>query len=156
MDTSRTGIPPRAGIPPLNPKWVFAPLGIVIGAVLWTIGARYTIDGLVVVANALLSWLALPEAVRIPALAWQWWHVALWTVPVVCSVAEWLSPRRLANWMRVLWAGILLADLVSTFIGIGLPDAYTPANIAFVGLVTLLLTFGPEWLMKNGWGTLRR
>src|SRR5690349_3820273 len=74
-----------------NIQWVLllaASLGIVFGVVTWIIGARYTIDGIITLINALLSFLTIPIRV---ASHWRL-YLYLACIPIIYSLVEWFLP----------------------------------------------------------------
>src|SRR5690349_21584823 len=70
---------------------LFIPIaGLIIGCILWPIGARYTIDGVVWIINNALAFLRMPAQIPTP-LPWQVYIGLVW-LPFVCSRVEWRWP----------------------------------------------------------------
>src|SRR5262245_57912057 len=64
--------------------------GLSIGLILWPLGARYSIDGLFWLANAVLAFLRIPIAVVTPP---HWaFYCLLAPLPYLCSRVEWKPP----------------------------------------------------------------
>lgn len=147
-----------------------ASVGLVIGTVVWVIGARFTIDGVIWVANWLLGFVRAPTRIPLP-LAWQV-YLALAPVPLLFSVVEWRNSPRQRRGDRVVWLPVSLIwvwiivsamDLTTTFLGLG-TNQQPASDLArwFVtttwakGIATAFLTFWPEWLVKAMLGIIRR
>lgn len=151
----------------LDIQWnvlVICAFGILIGAVVWTIGARYTIDGVMALLNQLLGFLRVPW--RVPHVLPYWVYLVCLPVPVGCSFVEWKygpvwrDPR--GRWhmqpaeFLLTWTIIVMIDLVTTFTGVSIKDSETPYIVAQIvattfgaALLTAILTFGPEWLIRR-------
>jgi hypothetical protein len=136
---------------------------LLIGATLWPIGARYSIDGLLWIINQLLLFLRVAYQIPTPPI-WQVYAV-LAPISIPCSRVEWsLSFRRLPSAIgAVVWLSIVGYDLLTTLFGVLYPDAGAWAvtrqiaqSLALSGILSIVLTFGPEWLMREGWRALRR
>ncbi len=138
-------------------------IGLTIAAYTWFLGARYTVDGVIVVVNWMLQFLGAPLQLAIP-LPWQWYFYLAF-IPVGYSLVEFFNlpyhreaiGRRWASLgMIVVWVIVGTMDMVTTFVGTGVPHpsagpvgqwfAFTPW---VRGLVTMLLTFGPEWMVRQ-------
>lgn len=142
--------------------------GLLIGAILWPIGARYTIDGVFWLTNALLGFLHIPYAVATPP-HWAFYCLFAW-LPYVCSRVEWKSPltKTDGRWyfappdVVVVWALIAAADFTTTYLGLGYSisasavAAEIAASVAVSVILGLILTFGPEWLIRASWHRLTR
>lgn len=148
-----------------RPPWV--PLAaLIIGLILWPIGARFTIDGVIWIGNWILAFLRMPG--RLPDPTWAT-YIVLAPLPFIASFVEWRPMRW--NWSQevrnpygiVVWAVIVGLDAISTYIGIRTPDTNSAAlmrevgaSLAFSGILATVLTFGPEWLIREGWRQLWR
>jgi len=144
------------------------PIGIpvaalIIGLVLWPIGARYSIDGLLWLCNQLLQFLRVGYQIATPPV-WQT-YVVLAPLPLMCSRVEWsLSIRKApAAHAGVVWLLIVGYDVLTTDFGVRYPEPgawgvtqQIAQNLVLSGILTTVLTFGPEWLMREGWRALRR
>lgn len=172
--------------PPNVPQWKYTPVrsappkkdvggrammgvvGILIGVVLWLIGARYTIDGAIWIINAILAWFHIANRIMpvdgigyVPALL----------VPIAVSMAEWHAPIKLetGRWsMRplnvwVVWFVVVALDVLSTFFGLRTPDPHAwpimqevARSLTVSGILAVVLTFAGEWLIRKGlqdiWG----
>jgi hypothetical protein len=134
-------------------------VGWAIAGIAWVIGARFTIDGLVVAANFLLRFLQI--AVVLPAS--PWWYALLWPVPLWFSSIEWGdNPVQLVKregWTLAMlgaaciWLIVVGADAATTFAGIDVAKANAGTVAHFfvdtligLALVTAFFTFWPEWL----------
>jgi uncharacterized membrane protein HdeD (DUF308 family) len=63
----------------------------------------------------------------------------------------------------VVWLLIVGYDVMTTYFGVRYPEQGALAitqqiagSLALSGILTTVLTFGPEWLMREGWRALRR
>lgn len=129
--------------------------GLVFGAVFWIFGARYTIDGVILVCNTILEFLTVPTRI---SMRWEYY---LWfaPVPVLFSAIEWtcspIGKRRIRHWgLIVAWAIAVLLDILSTLLGLSAaksPDlvVWIASNVFSLSLLSLVLTFGPESLMRS-------
>jgi hypothetical protein len=141
---------------------VGALIGLLIGAVVWIFGARYTVDGLILGSNTILSFLTIPLHI---APRWEY-YLYLAPLPILFSAVEWTcSPfgrnRVTHGGLIMAWVVVVAIDTASTLIG--LASATTPAFIVWIvssitGIVILsiVLTFGPELMMKSCGGLLWR
>lgn len=136
---------------------------LIIGLVLWPIGARYSIDGLLWLCNQLLAFLRVGTQIPTPPV-WQV-YVVLAPIPVICSRVEWgLSLRRVPGaHSGITWLFVVGYDLATTYFGIKYPEPgawditrQLAQSLALSGILTAVLTFGPEWLMRGGWRAFKR
>lgn len=136
---------------------------LLIGAALWPIGARYSVDGLLWIINQLLTFLRIPNQIDTPPV-WQLYAV-LAPISILCSRVEWsLSIKRLPSALAaVVWLFVAGYDFVTTLFGVRYPEPGAWAititvaqSLALSGILAVVLTFGPEWLMREGWRSLRR
>lgn len=148
---------------------IYIPIaGLIIGAILWPIGARYTIDGLAWLGNAILSFLRVPYQLPLP-LPWQAYAVMVW-LPFVCSRVEWRWPlEKLGGRWRfapvdaiLVWLVVASADFLTTYFGVRnpSPDAWAISQeiskaLVWSGILSAILTFGPEWMVRSAWRRLR-
>lgn len=136
---------------------------LLIGATLWPIGARYSIDGLLWLCNQLLLFLRVAYQVPTPPI-WQVYAV-LAPISILCSRVEWsLSINRMPGAdAAIVWLFIVGYDAITTYFGVRYPESggwaitqQVGQSIVLSGILTGILTFGPEWLMRKGWKALRR
>lgn len=136
---------------------------LIIGFILWPIGARYSIDGLLWLCNQLLDFLRMGMRIPTPPV-WQL-YVVLAPIPLICSRVEWgLSLRSVPGaHAGVTWLFVVGYDLATTYFGIKYPEPgawditrQLAQSLALSGILTAVLTFGPEWLMRGGWRALKR
>lgn len=135
-------------------------MGIGIGV--WVIGARYTCDGIIWLINWLLAFVAAPT-INGP-LSWQV-YLIMSPIPIIFSLIEFGEGSRFIKsvWgVRVTTIIVGLTDVVTTFFGLlAMPVQSSPAAEWFVAtkplvtIVAIILTVGPEWMMKWGWKTIR-
>lgn len=141
--------------------------GLVIGCILWPIGARYSIDGLFWLVNAILAFLRIPLALATPP---HWaFYCLLAPLPYLCSRVEWQPPlyRGAGRWhvasanVVVTWACVAGYDFGTTYLGIRAPEqssavgAEIAAALVVAATLGVILTFGPEWLIRSSWRQLR-
>jgi hypothetical protein len=135
--------------------------GLLIGSVLWIVGARYTIDGVFTLANMLLSFVRVPLALAVPP-AWPFYLVFLW-LPFLASRVEWTPPlaRVQGRWViapahaLLVWAVIATLDALTTYAGLRSPSSGASAlaieiakSTLVSGILSAILTFVPEWLVR--------
>lgn len=117
----------------------------------WLIGAKYTIEGLVLFANWLLSLFnSAPVAtLPLPFTTYLW----LLLVPIAFSLVEFRSEPVVFTGKRwqiapaevlVVWCITLGIDFASTFNG---TTSALPLQTAI--LLTAVVTIGPEWLLRR-------
>lgn len=152
----------RTAPPPL---WALGVVAIILGAILWLIGARYTLEGWVNALNIGLELTRLPA--RIPTPTGWWWALAL-PLGIVYSVAEVAIPfgpprswNALPAWILMIIAlGVVHgSDVGSTLLGYTTPGPNPWPMHAWAltsGLWALfawsvILTYLPERLMLSGW-----
>lgn len=143
--------------------------GVLIGLALWPIGARYTIDGILWIANFILTFVRVPYQIPLPPV-WQM-YLLLAPICLICSGVEWRAPlfKRAGRWefasadTIIIWLVIVVLDVGTTYAGIRNPgrDAWPimqelAASLVLSGILSAILTFGPEWLMREGWRKLWR
>lgn len=141
--------------------------GLMIGALLWIIGARFTIDGLFWVGNVILGFVRAP--IRIPTPPIWIVYIALLPVPLLCSRVEWTVPFTRANgkWRitgakdLLVWVVIAIIDSATTYAGVVQPpsDAWQmlrelASSVILSIAVSIVLTFLPEWLIRVCWRQL--
>lgn len=157
---------PAPPLPAIKPQRsiAIAVAGLIIGCILWPIGARYSIDGLFWLVNAVLAFLRVPIALITPP------HYAFYCLlaplPYLCSRVEWHWPvyrDKAKRWriapanVVVTWAGVAGYDLSTTYLGMGTPtngaavSAEIAASAIIAAVIAVGLTFGPEWLTRRSW-----
>lgn len=142
-------------------------IGLAFGLVQWIFGAKYTVDGIINISNAVLAFLTVPYRIT---MRWEL-YLYLSPFPIGFSLIEiFLRPvQRVGGRLTMIAAGLVavwllvsLLDLGSTAVGIGAgvggPAFVRSAASSLVGvvLVTLYLTYTPEWLIRNSWYFLKR
>ncbi|MDW8146760.1 MAG: hypothetical protein RMJ48_10785 [Roseiflexaceae bacterium] len=151
--------PARAGIG--------APAGILMllfGLPLWALGAKYTLDGIVIGINTLATFLELPARVPAPT---GWRNLLLIPVGLLFSYVE--SGVRLnfrsgpTHFFTLLVLLILThgIDIYTTYLGIS-SLAAQPSSIGRLlnlfwwspYIAAIVLTYLPELLIRGGWSLL--
>jgi hypothetical protein len=148
--------------------WSLGVVAIILGGVLWLIGARYTLEGWVYALNLGLEFTRLPA--RVPSPAGWWWLLAL-PLGIIYSVAEVMIPfgvprswHHAPQWVLMLIAlGVVHgSDVGSTFLGYMVPSpspwplhAWAVAAIWPSFVWAALLTYIPERLILSGIGWIR-
>lgn len=139
-------------------------IGWLIMTVAWVIGARFTIDGVIVVVNWLLQFVNTAIAIPTP-LAWPVYAALIW-IPLGYSRVEWVNnPVAMvrAEGMTLAVAGTICIwlivagmDVATTFAGLAAAPSQDSTVIAFfltesagLALATAFLTFWPEWLGRT-------
>lgn len=154
--------------------WATGFAAIAIGAILWTVGGKYTFDGWLVWINGFFAWLQLPIVIADPV---GWWRLLFIPVAFVYSRVEvrhrpfW---RKGGSWQFVrdpvfwgAWLFIVGTDIGTTFTGSKQPSAQVwgmlqPAMLQIANSDVLsvawsiVLTFAPEWLILGGVWLLKR
>lgn len=137
--------------------------GLLIGFILWVVSARYTIDGVLDLINALLGFLHVPWRFIIPPTFPI--YMILVPIPALITYAEWQKQpfaRVRGEWHFapaqhwLVWIIVMGLDAITTFRGLGVdpgPDSLTilrelAASTLQRGLVAALLTYGPEWIWR--------
>ena len=144
--------------------------GLIIGGLLWLIGARYTIDGVPVLLNSFLAFFRIPMQFATPVV-WPVYLAMAW-LPVLISRIEWAEfpVRRVGTrWVfarsevATIWLVTAGADMFTTLQGVSVDVSSPVAVLRFIAanIVVALawsgfLTFVPEWLMRLCWPTVRR
>ncbi|NWG22709.1 MAG: hypothetical protein HXY39_20580 [Chloroflexi bacterium] len=151
--------PARAG--------VGAPAGLLMlafGLPLWALGAKYTLDGVVIGLNLLAQFLELPARVAAPT---GWWNLLLVPLGLIFSYVEAnVRPNIRGGASQLVALLVLLAlthgiDVLTTYLGITAPSSLPPIvsqiiNITWWSgyLAALILTYLPEMLIRGGWALL--
>jgi hypothetical protein len=127
-----------------------AGIAFIGGFLLWFVGARFTIDGIVWTINMLLSFLTIEYQIEVSTNI----YLYLIIFPVIFSLVEIRGTRhrimRLEGSLRWLSAGVVLfihaADIATTFIGL-------PPTVHWIGRTAMMvaLTYLPEAGMVGGW-----
>ena len=139
-------------------------VALVVGLVLWLIGARYTTLGGARGIGLLAGVFGLDIVVPLPT-GWSLVGAAI-AVGLVVSLTEFgARPRRsffstslVAGLVLLLiWSLVITGDISSTYIGVTTPDAgawtisyWLAANIWAAGAWSAFLTFVPELLIIGG------
>ena len=138
------------------------------GALGWAAGGKYTTEGWIIWLNLFLGWLGIPA--RVPTLQGAGFILAALLAYVYSEVEVRHRPVRRVGKSRqvsplpiiVLWLLIVGTDAGSTFQGVSSParDAWTltkevAGQPLLAGTWSLILTFGPEWLILAGIRVLR-
>lgn len=152
------------------PGLVLSGVGTLLSLALWVIGARYTVDGVLAMLNALLAFLTIPARISIPP-GWVL-YLVLAPIPLAYSLIEWqkvpLNLRGgrwyvapLGQW--VVWLVVYAMDAITTWNGLGVVDERAPLIVqqlaaALPGRVVLtaVLTIGPEALLRSMAAIFRR
>jgi len=138
-------------------------IGMIISASVWLIGARWTIDGIVVLYNWFLTFF---HASALSPMSPSWdTYGKLFVVPIAFSLVEWFAPfKRTAgvwyfsntpHWL--IWFTVMIFDFYTTYVGIGVtPGNESPTIVRQVATSTVLsvmlaaaLTIGPEWIARG-------
>lgn len=148
------------------------PLGIVavlVGVVLWPLGARYSLEGWIYVLNLLLELVRLPVAIPMPV---GWWWLLFIPLGLLYSTVEILvkfgppsSSAHLPSWGIAIALLLLVhgTDIGSTFAGYLFPAPGAWAIHTWVagdgrwalGLWAIVLTYLPERAFMQGLRWLR-
>jgi len=169
----KPAVPPRkpfAPYPIVEPparSGIGAPAGllmILFGLPLWALGAKYTLDGVVIGINMLAAFLELPARVPAPI---GWWNLLLIPIGLLFSYVE--SSVRLNLFggpAQLLALLILLAlthgiDIYTTYLGISSLAAQSTGIGQVLNLfwwspfiAAVVLTYLPELLIRGGWSLL--
>ena len=143
--------------------------GLVVSLIFWIIGARWTIDGLIVMFNGILQFLNVTYVAPIPPSFLI--YAILSPVPIIFSAVEWNAPMELKDgewyfsnpgtWL--VWAIAGIFDAYTTYLGLGVDHGSNAITfmrqIATSELpritVAVILTIGPEWLGRGMLGLLK-
>ncbi|MBX0328253.1 hypothetical protein K2Z83_11250 [Oscillochloris sp. ZM17-4] len=144
-------------------------VGMLMSTIVWVLGARWTVDGLIVMFNAVLRFLNASYQAPIPPHVLV--YVILSPMPLIFSVVEWRLPfRRISDeWQFakpgawLVWGGVFAFDWYTTYLGLGVDPGegsvrfmrQIAASTVVRTLVALVLTAGPEWLAREMWAQLR-
>jgi len=138
-------------------------IGMIISVAFWIIGARWTIDGIIVIYNGFLTFLHVPTLAPMPP-SWETYG-KLCIIPVAISAVEWFAPFKrtngvwyfsaFPNWL--VWFAVMFFDWYTTYVGLSVdPGTNAPSimrqiatNALLSGLLSAILTMGPEWLARG-------
>jgi hypothetical protein len=152
------------------PGLALSGVGTLLSLVLWVIGARYTVDGVLAMINALLDFLTIPAQIPIPP-GWVL-YLMLAPIPLAYSLIEWQKvpltvhdegwrAAPLGQW--VVWLIVYAMDAITTWNGLGVVDRSAPlivqqlsAALAGRVVMTAVLTIGPEALLRSMASIFRR
>jgi len=157
--------------PPLDPPGLaLSGVGTLFSLALWVIGARYTVDGVLAMFNALLAFLTVPA--RIPISPGWVVYLALAPIPLAYSLIEWQQvplAQREGRWRAaplgqwVVWLIVYAMDAVTTWNGLGVVDRNAPLLVQQLAaaiwgrtVITAVLTIGPEALLRSMASIFRR
>lgn len=162
----RTGA--EIGQPARPGNKVFALIVLFLGLILWVPAARWTIDGWIAWLNGMAGWLGIAEP--LPRLSGWTLLIGAAVVGGLYSLVEiyWQPAQRKGGRLVfaepliwVVWFLITATDVYTTYLGFLLPpenaqlwqeSAQNP-NVA--ALVSILLTFIPNWMILRGLKRLR-
>ena len=125
--------------------------GITICFVIWLIGAKYTIEGMVYFANWMAQQFNAPtvQTFPLPTGFYLW----LMPIPLLFSIIEFRTRlivrtkegSHLASTSLItVWLIFFIADLATTFFG-----SIALMTPIVAGLLTAIVTVGPEWLLRS-------
>lgn len=140
---------------------------VLMGAMLWLAGARYTLVGWHTGINWFAAWLGLPA--QIPAIVGYWTLLAI-PIGLAYSVVELRRPwqARARDWNATVlywtvWLLIVVTDGGSTYLGVRQPGPSALAAAqqiaaapALAAVWAMVLTFVPEWFIVGGTRLLKR
>jgi len=128
----------------------FAALGLVVGAAMWVIGARYTIDGVIWVVNWLLAFVKVEFVIETNGA----FYLYASPLPIVFSLFEWVKPVKFRTQpaLVLVWALVHFFDFATTFLGL----LSVELHLAVVILATAVLSYTPEWIMRTSFTVLRK
>lgn len=163
----RTKEEARAGVRPGNK--VYGLIVLFLGIILWVPAARWTIDGWIAWINGMAGWLGIVEP--LPRLTGWPLLIGAAVVGGLYSLVEiyWQPVQRKSGKLIyaepliwVVWFMITASDVYTTYLGFLLPpetagqlwqESAQNANVA--ALVSILLTFIPNWMILRGLKRLR-
>jgi hypothetical protein len=147
-----------------SPIWPLGIVAIIVGAILWPLGARYSLEGWIYALNILLDLVHLPAAIPMPV---GWWWLLFIPPGILYSLVEIRvqfgpppSWAHLPSWAIAI--GLLLfvhgTDIGSTFAGYLAPPAGAWAIHVWaagdgrwaLGLWAIILTYLPERAFMQG------
>lgn len=134
---------------------------IVVGALLWLAGCRYTLMGWHTGVNWFLAWMGLSE--QLPPIIGRGVFLAL-PIGLMYSLVELRRPwtyrakeRDAVALYWIVWGLIVVSDVGSTFLGVRTPGAdasmlalQVAASAPVASAWALILTFTPEWFIVGG------
>jgi hypothetical protein len=131
-------------------------MALLFGVPIWVIGARYTLDGWVIVLNLIAGVTHLPFVLTAPA---GMWSLLLFPIGIGYSLIEVRyrprGARTFAPWL--VWALVIVSDYGSTYIAATTPPAdawaitaWMATTVPAAALWTAVLTFLPETLIMAG------
>lgn len=147
-----------------SPIWPLGIVAILVGGILWPLGARYSLEGWIYTLNILLHLIRLPVSIPMPV---GWWWLLFVPLGILYSVVETrvrfgppTSWSALPSWIIALVLLLFVhgTDIGSTFTGYLWPaqDAW-PLHIWAAGdgrwalvLWAIVLTYLPERAIWHG------
>ncbi len=147
-----------------SPIWPLGIVAILVGAILWPLGARYSLEGWIYTLNLLLSLLHLPVSIPMPV---GWWWLLFIPLGLLYSIVETRvqfgpphSSKHLPSWglAVILLLFVHGTDVGSTFAGYIFPEKGAWAihiwaakdGWIVLGLWSIVLTYLPERAMMQG------
>lgn len=141
---------------------------LVFGLLFWLPAARTTVDGWPILLNIVLDYFHVPYTVP-RADGWLLLGLAI-AVGFVYSRVEFSLPIRMRNgrlWVAtpalfLAWLLLATTDVGTTFLGVSTPPPgawfvhqQLAANPPLAGIVALIATFAPDWMLRIGWRYFR-
>jgi len=147
-----------------SPIWPLGIVAILVGAILWPLGARYSLEGWIYTLNLLLSLIHLPVSIPMPV---GWWWLLFIPLGSLYSIVETrvrfgppTSSSHLPSWglAIILLLFVHGSDIGSTFAGYLYPaqDAWAIHTWAsgdgrwMLVLWAIVLTYLPERAVMQG------
>lgn len=148
-------------------------LALILGGLLWIVGAWYTVRGWIIGVNLVAAVVGIGGRLAEPV---GWWLLSVLVIGAGYSLIEiYLRPRRAVygrlldkiGWrllaiLILLWFFVVLTDIGSTYLSVVTPGAGAwqlavaiAATPWAAGLWTLVLTFFPEGLFLLGGALLK-
>jgi hypothetical protein len=134
---------------------------IIIGIGSWLIGARFTIDGMIIAANWLIEFVQQPYQIEPTSTLYLW----LMVFPLFFSTIEIVGLVRINRTDmggKIIWGIILFSDVFTTGFGLlamdptsSLVAAWLTSSIIIVSVVAVFLTVWPEWITHWGLKTIK-
>ena len=147
-----------------SPIWPLGIVAILVGVVLWPLGARYSLEGWIITLNLLLSLIHLPVSIPMPT---GWWWLLFIPLGLLYSTVETrvtfgppTSSNHLPSWGLAIILLLFMhgSDIGSTFAGYLYPaqDAWRIHTWAsgdgrwVLVLWAIVLTYLPERAVMQG------
>jgi hypothetical protein len=147
-----------------SPIWPLGVVALLVGGILWPLGARYSLEGWIYTLNILLGLTRLPVAIPMPA---GWWWLLFVPLGVLYSTVEIRvqfgpppSWEHVPSWLLAMLLLLFVhgTDIGSTFAGYLFPPAGSWAIHTWaagdgrwaLGLWATVLTYLPERAVMYG------